>query len=84
MQDALLRLENIDPSVKLQLNILPIIGVNTYCEKTVPKESKEELVESIQKILIWLGDLSRYQNDLGISCGIITSERFYRQVILTF
>ena len=78
MQDALLRLKSVDPLVKLQLNVLPILG-DKGKNNELTNESKEELMESVQKILIWLGDLSRYHNDLEISNSVITPERFYHQ-----
>lgn len=79
MQDACLRLKMMDPPIKLQLNVLPVLGGKSQ-NNELPKESKEELMESVQKILVWLGDLSRYRSDLEISNSVITSERFYRQV----
>ncbi|KAI9564133.1 hypothetical protein GHT06_007871 [Daphnia sinensis] len=81
MQDVWRRLEDMDPSLKLQLNVLPLLEVK-YQNYELSKETREDLMESAQKILVWLGDLSRYRNDLEISNSVITSERFYRQAIL--
>lgn len=81
MQDVWRRLEDMDPSLKLQLNVLPLLEVK-YQNYELSKETREDLMESAQKILVWLGDLSRYRNDLEISNSVITSERFYHQAIL--
>lgn len=68
-----------EPPIKFQLNVLPSMGAKIH-DNQLPKESKEELMESVQKVLVWLGDLSRYRIDLEISNDIITAERFYHQV----
>lgn len=52
MQDVCQKLKNVDTTTKLTLNVLPLLEVKTLnCE--TPKESKEELMESVQKILVW-------------------------------
>jgi Fe-S-cluster formation regulator IscX/YfhJ len=55
MQDVCQKLKNVDPATKLSLHVLPLLEIKE--DKTLncdtPKESKEELLESIQKILVW-------------------------------
>ncbi len=52
MQDVCQKLKNVDPATKLTLHVLPLLEVKILdCE--TPKESKEELMESVQKILVW-------------------------------
>lgn len=68
-----------DSSTKHQiLNIFPVLSL--VPNQTETKESREELLESTQRILVWLGDLSRYRCDLGISNRGLTAQRFYQQV----
>ena len=52
MQDICQKLKNVDPATKLTLHVLPLLEVQTINYET-PKESKEELMESVQKILVW-------------------------------
>jgi hypothetical protein len=52
MQDVCQKLKNVDPATKLTLHVLPLLEVKILdCE--TQKESKEELMESVQKILVW-------------------------------
>lgn len=52
MQDVWRRLEDMDPSLKLQLNVLPLLEVK-YQNYELSKETREDLMESAQKILVW-------------------------------
>ena len=60
-------------------HISPLEDINH--EQVKSCEAKEDLLESVQRILVWLGDLSRYKYDLGISDNLIVAHRYYQQVI---
>lgn len=80
LEDVCLRIKLTDPSIKYNIDVLPNLNIKPQEDMESSQETKEDLQGSIQKILIWLGDLSRYQCDLEISKSVITAERFYRQV----
>jgi len=61
-------------------HILPLENISKEHLKSC--EAKEDLLESVQRILVWLGDLSRYKYDLGISENLIIAHRFYQQAII--
>lgn len=52
MQDVCLRLEHVDPLFKLEPNVLPLLDIKSR-NYEISKETKEELMESAQKILVW-------------------------------
>ena len=51
LQDVCSRLENLDPPVK---NVNVFVIQDFKQSQTGSKESKEDLLESVQKILIWV------------------------------
>ena len=82
LRDVCARLEKIEPCSQsnLVLNIFPILSLTMVPCPAETKESREDLLESAQRILIWMGDLSRYRGDLGLSKSVITAHRLYQQV----
>ena len=83
LEDLYCRMKASDPSVVFSIGVLPHISIKPL-DLEASKETKEDLKESIQKTLICLGDLSRYQIDLEICDCLTSSERFYKQVVKLF
>ena len=55
------------------------------CQRSFSVESSEtvgDLRQSAHRILVWLGDLSRYRVDLGLDDDLIAACRFYHQAFL--
>ena len=82
LQDVCARLEKLEPPTKLVLNIFPV--QTSLVSQIETNEPREDLLESVQRILIWLGDLSRYSCDIGISNIKNTAQRLYQQVAFAF
>lgn len=74
------RLQKLEPPVILHLNVLPVQAFTS--NSSGKQETKEDLLESLQRALVWLGDLSRYRIDLGISASTLTAKRLYHQVAI--
>jgi len=57
----------------------PLTSTNAISESG---ESTDDLMESVQRILVWLGDLCRYKIDLGLNKDILMAQRFYQQAAM--
>ena len=54
--------------------------INCTIARPDSRETEETLLDSAQRILVWLGDLSRYRSDLGLISTPVIAQRYYQQV----